>query len=214
MGVNKEDLLTLVEELSLSDHVKLSDIPNIDLYMDQLLTFLDDNLAHLARNEKDKIITKTMINNYAKDGMIAAPVNKKYNSRHVIMLILTYYLKQILPLTDIKALFAPILNNINTDEDDIISLEDIYATFLKIRKIEFEDFSDVFTEKFDLIREQTSNLEKDNQDLAEIFLTIITLAAQAGAQKRLAEKMIDKYFKDAQDLKGKFFSRLKGFSLF
>lgn len=196
MTIDKEDLLKLVEELSLSEHVKLSDIPNMNLYMDQLLTFLEGNLAHHTRNGEEKVFTKTMINNYAKDGVIASPVNKKYNQRHVIMLILTYYLKQVLTLNDIKSLFRPILNDIDTAEDDIISLEDIYSTFLRIREIEFEDFNDVFTEKFDLIREQTSKLEKDNRDLAEIFLTIITLAAQAGAQKRLAEKLIDKYFKE------------------
>jgi hypothetical protein len=162
--------------------------------MDQLLTFIEDNLKGLARNPDDKIITKTMINNYAKDGIIAPPIKKKYNRRHVILLILIYYLKQVLSLNDIKTLFQPILNDPSSEDDDIISLEDIYSTFLKIRKIQFQDFGQEFADKFKLIREQTSNLKNENQGLAEIFLLIITLAAQAGAQKRLAEKLIDKYF--------------------
>lgn len=196
MSINKEDLLKIVEELSLSDEIKLVDIPKLDLYMEQLLTFMEDNLKGLARNSDDKIITKTMVNNYAKDGIIAPPVNKKYNRRHVILLILIYYLKQVLSLNDIKTLFAPILNDISRDDDDILSLEDIYSTFLKIRKIEFEDFGQAFAEKYKLIHEQTSKLTNEDQDLAEIFLLIIILAAQAGAQKRLAEKLIDKYFQN------------------
>jgi len=194
MSIDRDDLLKIVEELSLSDEVKLVDIPNLDLYMDQLLTFIEDNLKGLARNPDDKIITKTMINNYAKDGIIAPPIKKKYNRRHVILLILIYYLKQVLSLNDIKTLFQPILNDPSSEDDDIISLEDIYSTFLKIRKIQFQDFGQEFADKFKLIREQTSNLKNENQGLAEIFLLIITLAAQAGAQKRLAEKLIDKYF--------------------
>jgi len=194
MSIDRDDLLKIVEELSLSDEVKLVDIPNLDLYMDQLLTFIEDNLKGLGRNPDDKIITKTMINNYAKDGIIAPPIKKKYNRRHVILLILIYYLKQVLSLNDIKTLFQPILNDPSSEDDDIISLEDIYSTFLKIRKIQFQDFGQEFADKFKLIREQTSNLKNENQGLAEIFLLIITLAAQAGAQKRLAEKLIDKYF--------------------
>jgi len=194
MSINKDDLLKIVEELSLSDEVKLADIPKLDLYMDQLLTLIENNLKGLSRNPDDKVITKTMVNNYAKDGIIAPPVNKKYNRRHVILLILIYYLKQVLSLNDIKVLFAPILNDLSRDDDDVISLEDIYSTFLKIRKIEFEDFDQEFAKKYKLIHDQTSKLNNENRDLAEIFLLIIILAAQAGAQKRLAEKLIDKYF--------------------
>ena len=195
MSVKKEDLLKIVEELSLSDEVKLVDIPKLDLYMDQLLTLIEDNLKGLSRNPDDKIITKTMVNNYAKDGIIAPPVNKKYNRRHVILLVLIYYLKQVLSLNDIKVLFAPILNDLSREDDDVISLEDIYSTFLKIRKIEFKNFDQEFANKYKLIHDQTSKLSNESQDLAEIFLLIIILAAQAGAQKRLAEKLIDKYFK-------------------
>ena len=195
MSVKKEDLLKVVEELSLSDEVKLVDIPKLDLYMDQLLTLIEDNLKGLSRNPDDKIITKTMVNNYAKDGIIAPPVNKKYNRRHVILLVLIYYLKQVLSLNDIKVLFAPILNDLSREDDDVISLEDIYSTFLKIRKIEFKNFDQEFANKYKLIHDQTSKLSNESQDLAEIFLLIIILAAQAGAQKRLAEKLIDKYFK-------------------
>jgi hypothetical protein len=121
--------------------------------------------------------------------------NKKYSKNHIIMLILIYNLKQILSIEDIKALFSPIMKDINTTSDDIIPLEDVYSTLLDIKSNEFECFGDVFNEKFKLVQERLEHVEGQNKDLAEIFLTIITLIAQANAHKRLAEKLIDKYFK-------------------
>lgn len=195
MKLSKEDLAKLINDMSLLDDIKPSQIPDINLYMDQLTKFFDDKLGHLKRDDDDKILTKTMINNYTKAGILMPPVNKKYSKSHMILLILIYYLKQILSINDIHAIMAPILNNINTEEDDIISMEDIYSIILEIKHREFEDYCDVFDDKFTVIREKTKNLEGENKDLAELFLTVLILVAQADAQKRLAEKIIDKYFK-------------------
>lgn len=184
------------DELFLTDEIKLSDIPDIELYMEQILGFLDKKLGHLKRSEDDKVFTKTMINNYTKAGLLHPPKNKKYNKEHIILLILAYNLKNILTITDIRTLVAPILNDINSRDDDIIPLEDIYATYLEIKEDEFEEFCGTFNERFKLIEEKTKNINDErNQDLAEIFLTVLMLTAQANAAKRLAEKIIDNYFK-------------------
>lgn len=195
MRLNKEDLSKLIIDMSLLDDIKLTQIPDIDLYMDQVTTFFDDKLGHLKRDEDDKILTKTMINNYTKAGILMPSHNKKYSKRHMILLILIYYLKQILSINDIRAIIGPILNNISTAEDDIIALDDIYNTILEIKQKEFEDYCDVFDDKFNVIREKTKELSGENKDLAELFLTVLILVAQADAQKRLAEKIIDNYFK-------------------
>ena len=62
----KAFLADLLEQLKSIDYIKPVDIPNIDLYMDQITTFMDEQLAASKRYESDKILTKTMINNYAK----------------------------------------------------------------------------------------------------------------------------------------------------
>lgn len=196
MDFSKTDLTELLERLSLSAEIQLSDMPEIDLYMEQLTTVIDSKLSGYKRDPSDKILTKTMINNYTKAGLLMPPVNKKYNKEHIILLILIYYLKNILSITDIRKLFAPVLNNIATREDDIISLTEIYSTFLELADSEINNFRISLLEKFDLIREKTEQVSGEKRDIAELFLVVLMLVAQSNAQKRVAEKIIDAYFGD------------------
>lgn len=195
MLMKKDELINLINELSLLDDIKLTDIPDMNLYMEQVTTLIDDKLGHLKRSEEDKILTKTMINNYTKSGILMPPKNKKYNKQHIILLVLIYYLKQILTINDIHALLSPILNDMETLEDDVISINDIYNTFLEIKQNEFKDYTDIFSNQFGLIDEKITKIDSENKSTAELFLTVIMLVAQADAQKRLAEKIIDRYFK-------------------
>ncbi|MDE7269264.1 MAG: DUF1836 domain-containing protein, partial [Acetatifactor sp.] len=95
MTINTEDLLnSILESLDRIDYINPSDIPNIDLYMDQVTTFMDSRLRAGVRNPgEDKILTKTMINNYAKNDLLPPPVKKKYSKEHIILLIFIYYYK-------------------------------------------------------------------------------------------------------------------------
>ena len=89
MTIDKDDLLnSIMESLSRIQYIKSADIPNIDLYMDQVTTVMESKLKNTSRNpEADKILTKTMINNYAKNDLLPPPVKKKYSKEHVLMLI-------------------------------------------------------------------------------------------------------------------------------
>ena len=60
----KQFLRSILDSLQQIDYVKPEDVPNIDLYMDQVTTFMDSQLAASKRHDDDKILTKTMINNY------------------------------------------------------------------------------------------------------------------------------------------------------
>ena len=91
MTLDKDNLLSsILESLDRIHHIKLEDIPNIELYMDQVTTFMEHNLKSSLRNPEDKILTKTMINNYAKNDLLPPPVKKKYSREHIIMLIFIY----------------------------------------------------------------------------------------------------------------------------
>ena len=67
MDYKREDILKLLEELNLNEQIELKEIPSIDLYMDQVITLFENNLSHSKRYDEDKLLTKTMINNYTKD---------------------------------------------------------------------------------------------------------------------------------------------------
>lgn len=190
------DIKKLIESLNLKGDINVSDIPNMNLYMEQLTDFIQENLKDLKRNEDDKILTKTMINSYTKDGLLMPPENKKkYNKQHIILLILIYHLKQILSMNDIRVLLKPILNDMTTNEDDVISIEDIYSIFLEMKNIETDNYCDLCNDKIKSIEEKISSIDDSkNKDIAKLFLIVITLIAQADANKRLAEKIIDDYF--------------------
>ena len=87
--------------------VDSSTLPNIDLYMDQVTTFMEDHLEHCKRYPDDKILTKTMINNYAKNHLLPPPDKKKYSKDHMLFLVFIYYFKNILSISDIQTLLGP-----------------------------------------------------------------------------------------------------------
>ena len=84
MTIDTKDMLnSILTSISKIDYVKPEDIPNIDLYMDQVTTFMEAQLSSTKRYPEDKILTKTMINNYAKNNLLPPPVKKKYSREHV-----------------------------------------------------------------------------------------------------------------------------------
>ena len=103
---DKSILKSILEHISGMDYIKPEDLPNIDLYMDQVTTFMEDQLASTKRHDDDKILTKTMINNYAKNNLLPSPEKKRYSKDHLLMLIFIYYFKNILSITDIQKLLG------------------------------------------------------------------------------------------------------------
>lgn len=195
MALDKSQLAKVIDDLYQAEEIKLADIPDLELYMDQLLTFLNGKLEPLKRDTDDKLLTKTMINNYTKYQLLIPPKNKKYNKEHILLLILVYQLKNIFSISDIKRLFSPVLKDLETPDDDVIPLRDIYSSFLDLKKEQFEEFCEHFSEKVASIGEKASAIEPlENRTVAERFLTVLMLAAQANAAKRLAERIIDIYF--------------------
>ena len=80
-----------LEEWMKLDYVLPEDLPNIELYMDQVTTFMEEQLASSKRYPEDKILTKTMINNYAKNNLLPSPEKKRYSREHLLLLIFIYY---------------------------------------------------------------------------------------------------------------------------
>ena len=94
MKIDTKNLIkSITENLEGLEYIKLDEIPGIDLYMDQVTTLMDNKLKTTTRYPgEDKVLTKTMINNYAKNDLLPAPIKKKYSKDHMYLLILIYYL--------------------------------------------------------------------------------------------------------------------------
>ena len=91
MTIDSDKILhDLLNSLDSLEGIRPGEIPNIALYMDQVTTFMDEQLEACKRYEDDKILTKTMINNYAKNKLLPPPEKKRYSKEHVLMLIFIY----------------------------------------------------------------------------------------------------------------------------
>lgn len=173
------------------ENIKPDDIPNIDLYMDQVTTFMDSRLRGSARNPgDDKILTKTMINNYAKNNLIPSPIKKKYSKEHILLLIFIYYYKSILSITDIQTLLTPITENFFS-KDKNFDLEDIYREVFSMEKEMVEDMKQDVIQKFKRAEDTFSDAPEKNQEFLKKFSFICLLSFDVYVKKLLIEKMID-----------------------
>jgi len=114
--------------------ISSEDIPNINLYMDQVTTFMESQLGQMKRTEDDKILTKTMINNYAKNNLLPSPEKKKYTKEHVIMLAFIYYFKNLLSINDINSLLHP-LSEAYFNNADGLNLTQVYDEVVRKREL-------------------------------------------------------------------------------
>ena len=94
----KELMSGILKDMSALNYIKPGDVPNINLYMDQVTTFMYEHLHDTKRTTDDKVLTKTMINNYAKNNLLPSPVKKKYSKEHIYILTFIYYFKNILSI--------------------------------------------------------------------------------------------------------------------
>ena len=192
MRMDPTSIGSIIEELLQSNEIKIADIPDIDLYMDQVTTFIDNKLGNEKRDKKDKLLTKTMINNYSKAKVLTPSKNKKYNKQQMIQLILIYYLKQVLSINDIHDLLTPVYQLENSHKN---IMDDIYSSYLKIKKKSMDHVKDILIEQESLAAEAEDSLKPEEQELAQDLLAVLMLASQAQACKRAAEAIIDKRFK-------------------
>ncbi|KUO69300.1 MAG: hypothetical protein APF77_16030 [Clostridia bacterium BRH_c25] len=193
MDFNESSFFSMIEEIVQGGDINISDIPDIELYMDQVTTFIDNKLGYHKRTLKDKILTKTMINNYTKSKILLPSKNKRYNRQHMILLILIYYLKQILSINDINILFTPLFKNMASSKDDTDYLSSLYNCFLQVKENSTFDLKEIMSQKLKLIDDKAEDFSGEAKETTRILLTVLMLVATASIQKRIAEKIIDDY---------------------
>ena len=187
---NKE-ILNLIRSIQNIDYIDPEDIPNIDLYMDQVTTFMDEHLQSSKRFDNDKILTKTMINNYTKNDLLPPPVKKKYTKEHMLLLIFIYYFKNFLAINDIKSILDPITEKF-FNENDGLSLENIYEEIVKLAH------ENVNSQLRDIIRKLKKSDEvfediedpEEKKTLAKLAF-ICMLSFDVWVKKNIIENIID-----------------------
>ena len=191
MAMNKEELLAAIRDnFSTLDYIRPSEIPNIDLYMDQVTTFMDKRLAKSRRYDNDKILTKTMINNYAKNDLLPPPVKKKYSKEHMLLLIFIYYFKNILSIGDIQKVLEPISSRF-FPEGGPMKLEDVYEEVFSLEKEQIDLLQEDLLAKLSCAEKTFRDVEGEDQDLLQLFSFICLMSFDVYMKKQLIEKLID-----------------------
>ena len=192
MTLETEDLLqSILDSLNRIDYIRPDDIPDIELYMDQVTTFMDSRLKNAARNpEVDKILTKTMINNYAKNDLLPPPVRKKYSREHMLLLIFIYYFKGILSISDIQTVLKPITDRFFAGNEGL-KLETIYNEVFSLEREEVEVMKQDVVRKYHKAQETFSDAAAEDQEFLQTFSFICMLSFDVYVKKMLIEKLID-----------------------
>lgn len=186
--MNADELINYI--ITKLDYIKPEDVPNIDLYMDQVTTFMDKQLEHSKRFGEDKILTKTMINNYAKNSLLPPSDKKKYSREHVLLLIFIYYFKNILSINDIKKLLTPITDTF-FHSDNPMKLNEIYEEIFELEKEQLESIKADVLKKYERSLETFQNTEGKDKDFLQLFSLICILSFDVYTKKQMIESMID-----------------------
>jgi len=190
MKTNEERLKELLAYLDNLDHIHVEDIPQIDLYMDQVTTFMESHLGDLKRYPDDKVLTKTMINNYAKNNLLPSPVKKKYTQEHILLLVFIYYFKNLLNLSDIETILSYITENHFGEET--LPLSEVYTEVFKLEHKQMENLKSDVKQKFNAASETFKQVEDESSrnDL-QLFAFICELAFDVFLKKQMIEQITD-----------------------
>ena len=191
MTIDPQDILnSILSSLEKIDYIKPREIPNIDLYMDQVTTFMEEHLQASKRYPEDKILTKTMINNYAKNRLLPAPEKKKYSKEHMLLLIYIYYYKGILSIGDIQSLLEPLTERyFHTKEP--LNMQAIYEEVFSLEKSQVEKMKADVIESYRIASGTFADAPEEEQQFLHIFSFICLLSFDVYVKKQVIEKLID-----------------------
>lgn len=193
MTIDPQDILnSILSSLEKIDYIRPREIPDIDLYMDQVTTFMDAHLEACKRTDEDKILTKTMINNYTKNNLLPPPDKKKYSKEHMYLLIFLYYFKNVLSISDIQKIFAPLTRMFFNHASKDISLEKIYEEIFKMEKEQTNNLTKDVVRRFKSSQEIFSDAtDEAESDYLSRFAYICMLSFDVYMKKQIIERIID-----------------------
>lgn len=181
----------LAEEISKNSLISYEDFPKYNLFLSQVIDYLNDKFL-------EEKFTNNIVQNYTKSEVITKPEDGKkrgYTKAHLIQLVLLGYMRPVLTTEEIKKVFRLAFNDINDRNDDILSWEETYKTFIQIQKESLDNnliASLTHEEKFDEII-KTFDLKDKDKERIKIFLLVLSLIAEASVIKKLVQKIVNEY---------------------
>ena len=186
MSSNTPSLQQLLEQVLKDPDLTPADLPNLDLYMDQIITLFDNKLH--GGNTGEKPLTKTMINNYSKERLIKPIKGKKYSREQLLQILLIYVMKQSLTMQQIKKVLSSVTDFAQEHEDCLEEdlLTQIYLGFLAQKNTQREQIPT-------LLQELNLHLEQ-TESPTDLAVLVLSLCAASNYFKRFAQVIIETYF--------------------
>lgn len=185
INMNSEELLQHV--LDEVEKFNLEDIPNIDLYMDQVTTYLNNKFKAAKRYDDDKLLTKTMINNYAKSKLLPAPEKKKYTKDHILILALIYFFKNVISINDVTKVLKPLETNyFHNEEKPLDHIINVFLDYVRDNEVTLP-----LVEEFKRCDNFFDTVESDNKEYLRTLGLIGVLSYDMFIRKILIEKLVD-----------------------
>ena len=149
----------------------------------------------VAENDEEKILTKTMINNYAKGKLLLPIKNKKYSKEHIILMSLIYNLKGALSINDIKLCLDEIINK---SVQGNYPLRELYSSFLEECDNDEKSFKIDVSTKFENISNKVDENKNFDGEFEKNFLLLCSLVNMSNMYRRMSEKLIDEFFAEGK----------------
>ena len=189
--MKKHEMEHLIGEAVRDADLRPEEIPAIDLYLDQIISLVTDKRMEGSAHYRDRELTKTMINNYSKDGLIAPIKGKKYSKEHIIQMLLVYDLKNTLSIGEIKR----ILQNVyGSDAFRDGGLEDVYRRYLAIKEFERQ-------EAFPLLETYLERADLNPDDDADFLTLLLGMASVSAYLKSCVQVLLKARYPDLDEEK-------------
>ncbi len=184
--MNLKEMEALVNEAVRDSDLRLDEIPAIDLYLDQITSLVSEKLKESAPRYQDRVLTKTMVNNYSKDGLISPIQGKKYSKEHIIQMLLVYSLKNTLSMGEIKRMLQSFyaLDEVNGD-----MMEEVYLRYLEIKEFEREEAWNLL-----LMFIEGGDINVENE--VDYFTLILGLATMSSYLKSIVQSLLETHYPD------------------
>ena len=187
--MNKIELDAIIADAVNDSELSGTEIPAIDLYVDQIINLVAEKQKQGSLRFSEKQLTKTMINNYSKDGVITPVKGKKYTREQILQILLVYSMKSTLSIGEIKRFIAGAYSIEGFDERSLCDLYDRY-TDVKVKNQEYtKQIIDT------MIADNTLDTENDEDYLA----TLGGVVALSAYLRSVARAMIDAKYPEAID---------------
>ena len=192
-----ESIDRLIGQLALDSQIRTSDIPKIDLYVDQVIQLFETAFHETKRYPDDKVLTKTMINNYAKGKLFYPVQQKKYTPDHIMLISLIYQMKSTLSINDVKKVLEKVNEQAQARELDLSAF---YETYLALQQGNHA----AFKEELERQAEAVANAQNDEGGELSKVLFIASLVHKSNLYRRAAEKLADELVREEADGKNSY----------